>query len=224
MKTLFYISSALSPSYGHFTFEERYSQTLQTIDSIRRKVPDSKILLADVSVKKFPDEKKEEIKKLVDYYIDLSEHSELMKLSVSQLKSHSETLMSMIVFKWIIDNLNDSECDRIFKITGRIILDDLFDIDEYVNLYGKYVFKKSVSTWMKVPYNNIDRLYDTRLYSLCSSLKNTHLQVLQNLWNDLRYVDLEHAIYGSIPKELVVEFERVHCKGRLASSGEWVVD
>ena len=50
MKTIFIVTSCLIPAIGVFSKEERLKQTLETIDSIREKSPESTIILSDVSI------------------------------------------------------------------------------------------------------------------------------------------------------------------------------
>jgi len=225
MKPLFLITSALNPSYGVFSLSDRVEQTKGTIKSIRDKVPEADIFLVDVSVNVLPDEIREEMKSMVHHYMDLSHHQGMVDLSLSQAKSQSEALMTLL-FLDTIQRHDDifKKYDRIFKITGRLQLDDDFDLTKYENLHGKYVFKKRVESWMQPPYGNATHLYDTRLHSWCSSLTESHKENLIRMFEYLQYVDLEHAMFAVIPQDLVVEFDRVHCKGQVASTGEWRFD
>lgn len=224
MKPLFLITSALNPSYGVFSLDERYEQTKNTIKSIRHKVPDAHIFLVDVSVKGLPKDIQSDVISLVDYFMDLSEHPDMVQLSLGQAKSQSESLMTLIFLDTLKSNEVFKQYDRIFKITGRLELDDGFDINAYEGLNGKYVFKKRVNTWMNPPYKNATHLYDTRLHSYCSSLIDYHMDALKRMFEYLPYVDLEHGMFAVIDNDKIVEFERVHCKGRVASSGEWRYD
>lgn len=224
MKSLFFVSSAISPSYGVFTREQRYNQTIQTISSIRKRAPESHIILVDVSVNEFPQQEKDLLRNSVEYFIDLSNHQQLIELSKNRKQSRAETLLTLITFQTFQENPIFKQYDRVFKITGRLQLDVNFDLKSYEDKQGKYVFAKRIPTWMSFPFNNIDHLYITRLYSLCSSLIPTHCEVLKKMWTYLDYVDFEHAMFASVPSELVIEFDRVHCVGHIASSGELSYD
>ena len=109
--------------------------------------------------------------------------------------------------------------DRIFKITGRYKLSDSFDITEYENpdLVGKYVFKKRVKSWM----NRDLSLVDTRLWSMCSSLLEETQDILPKVLNIVLEgnFDLEHAYFQTINLEHLVEFDKVHLEGQIASDG-----
>ena len=114
--------------------------------------------------------------------------------------------------------------DRIFKITGRLQLDDGFDINHYDGLNGKYVFKERIPTWMSEPIHGATHVFDTRLWSMCTSLIDTHKQALEKVFPLLGPIDLEHAYFAVLDKEKVVEFDRVYCRGQVASTGEWKFD
>lgn len=224
MKPLFLITSALNPSYGVFSLQERLEQTKGTIKSIRDIVPEADIFLVDVSVNKLPDEIKAQIVPTVNYYMDLSDNETMRQLSLGQAKSQSESYLTLCFLDALkVNNLVD-KYDRIFKITGRMELYEGFDIASYDNLKGKYVFQKRVATWMSTPYKECTHLYNTRLYSFCSSLVDTHIEILSGIFDYLNHVDLEHAMFARVPNELVVEFDKVYSKGPEASTGKWNYD
>lgn len=224
MKPLFLITSALNPSYGVFSLQERLEQTQGTIKSIRQHVPEADVFLVDVSVNKLPDEVKAQILPTVNYYMDLSDNETMKQLSLAQAKSQSEAYMTLCFLDALKANNLAEKYDRIFKITGRMELYEGFDISSYDNLKGKYVFQKRVATWMSTPYKECTHLYNTRLYSFCSSLLDTHIQTLSGIFEYLNYVDLEHAMFARVPSELVVEFDKVYSKGPEASTGKWNYD
>ena len=224
MKSIFIITSCLIPAIGVFSPEERLKQTLETVDSIRKKSPNSIIILSDVSIESLSD-KYHDLMSKVDLFLDLSKHDLLSQLTKNGMKSQGECAMMHVVLDYLQQNIQLLEgVDRIFKITGRIQLDDDFSLDEYTGLNGKYVFKKRVPTWMNEPIHGATHIFDTRLWSLCTTLIGTHLEVLQKVILLLGPIDLEHAYFATVDKELVKEFDRVHCKGQVASTGEWKFD
>lgn len=223
MKSLFLITSALSPSYGLFSSFDRYEQTKGTIKSIRKYAPEAHIFLVDVSVNPFDENLKDEIISSVNYFMDVTNHTDMLHLSKAQAKSHSETLMTLL-FLQAINKEEFKIYDRIFKITGRMELHEGFELKPYENLNGKYVFQKKVPTWMNPIYNNCTHLYNTRLYSFCSSLIDTHTKNLKSIFDYLGHVDLEHAMFAIIQQDYIVEFDKVYSKGMEASTGKWNYD
>jgi hypothetical protein len=97
-------------------------------------------------------------------------------------------------------------------------------MSQYDGLTGKYVFKKRIPTWMETPILGATHVFDTRLWSMCSTLIDTHMDALGKVFPMLGPLDLEHAYFAVLDKEKVVEFDKVHCRGQVASTGEWKFD
>jgi hypothetical protein len=224
MKSIFIITSCLIPAIGVFSPEERLKQTLETVDSIRKKSPESFIILSDVSIEPLT-EKYEELVSKADLFLNLSGVDFLLHFTKNGMKSQGECAMMHVVLDYLQQNSNLLEgVDRIFKITGRLQLDDGFDISQYDGLNGKYVFKKRIPTWMSEPIHGATHVFDTRLWSMCTSLIETHRLALEKVFPLLGPIDLEHAYFAVLDKEKVVEFDKVHCRGQVASTGEWKFD
>ena len=224
MKTIFIVTSCLIPAIGVFSPEERLKQTLETVESIRQKSPGSFILLSDVSIQPLNDNYSELISK-VDLFLNLSGVDFLLHFTKNGMKSQGECAMTHVVLDYLQQNPEMLEgVDRIFKITGRLQLDDGFNLDDYKGLIDKYVFKKRIPTWMPTPIHGATDVFDTRLWSMSTSLINTHTEVLEKVFPLLGPLDLEHAYFTIIDKQKVVEFEKVHCRGQVASTGEWKFD
>jgi hypothetical protein len=225
MKNLFIITSCLFPKIGTPILpNERFEKTIESIESVRKKDPTAYIVLSDVSINPTTNEYKQTLVDLVDYYHDLSVYQKIKALSELGLKSASESCLmieTLDILKWTgkID-----EMDRIFKLSGRIVLSPEFDINFYNDKQGKYVFKKKEESWRKDQYTHY---LDTRLYSFCSSLYETHRQILQNSLSQIlnRGLDIEHTFALQIPQDKLIEVDRVFCQGQPAElNGEWKYD
>jgi hypothetical protein len=112
---------------------------------------------------------------------------------------------------------------RIFKFSARSILHDSFDIKEYDNLFGKYVFKTKIPSWLPPDKQaqTTDHLFITRMYSMCPSLINDYLQTLVKCYNSVNEtgIDTEHAHHQHIDKKYLIEFDKLHCEGIMAGTG-----
>lgn len=224
-KNLFIVTSALKPTIGKFKFDERFEQTINTLKSIRNKVPDAIIILADVSVYSNTEEEISEIQKYNVLHFNLSNEPTVKELSEKGMKSQAETVLLFNVMVALKRDPNLQKIlysvKRIFKMTGRGELEDDFDITDYDNLFGKYVFKKRIPSWMS---NGPSDLLVTRLFSFCPSLLDNYISVLQQNFPLLSSMDTEHAHFVNIPKPYLVEFEKVHMKCMVASTGVWHYD
>lgn len=227
-RNLFIVTSALHANIGIVNDEDRYKQTIQTLQNLREKVPNAIVIFSDGSSRQVEDEKFKEIAKYVNGIAPWTFDPDVFAMASSGRKSEAEIIM---LFKMLVSLKQNPDLmkmmhsvKRIFKYSARSLLDDDFDINEYDNLYGKYVFKKALPSWMpeERKRNITDHLYITRMYSFCPSLIDNYMQTLQLILNNViqHGIDTEHSHYLCLDKRHVVEFDRVKCSGIVAGSGE----
>ena len=226
-KILFIVTSALNSKVGVVNSTQRLQQTVETLINLKQKVPEATILLVDGS----PDPVPEETKKIISQHcqcIWFGEHPEINSMSSIGRQSEAELLLlfnTFILFKRVPEFMSFLHgVKRIFKFSARSFLEDDFDINEYDNLFGKYVFKKSLPSWMppERKKNITDHLYITRMYSFCPSLLDNYLQQIQPMLNNVMQhrIDFEHAHYLCLDKTHIVEFDRIKCSGIVSVSGQ----
>lgn len=141
MSDLVLITSWIAPSpdayflYGYqrvnktiFTKQQRFDQTKKTIESIKKYIPNSKIIIIDGSLSE--DDKK--------YFIENTDHVLDIRTLQSESKAECEGYQVIEVLKYILDN--NLQFDRFFKISGRYWLTEEFNINLYLNtvkpIYG----------------------------------------------------------------------------------------
>ena len=218
-KNLFIVTSALKPSVGAFTDEQRFSQTIATLKSLRKVVPDAIIIFSDVSIRTVSSLEKESIAGLCDAYIDLSEQPDVKLLSQNSQKSMAENVLMFFTLHTLKQNNLLKNVKRIFKFSARSELEESFDISEYDNLFGKYVFKTRIPTWRE--QKEPSHLLITRMWSMCPSLVDDYLGVIQkNIFLCEQGLDTEHAHFVNISQKYLIEFDKIHCWGWLAGNGQ----
>jgi hypothetical protein len=226
-KNLFIVTSALHANIGVVTMQDRLEQTIETLKNLKQKVPESTVLFVDGS----PYNIDENVKKKITEYCQalwFYNHPDVYAMASSGRKSEAEIIMlfnTLLMFKQNKDLMKFlHSTKRIFKYSARTVLEDDFNLKEYDNLFGKYVFKKSIPSWMSSDrkINITDHLYITRMYSFCPSLLDNYLQTLQPILNNVitHGIDTEHSHYLCLDKRNVVEFDRIKCAGIVAGSGE----
>jgi hypothetical protein len=222
-KNLFIVTSALQANIGVVNEQERMLQTIETLENLKKKVPDAMVLFVDGSPHNIDDGVK---KKISEYCqaIWFNQHPDVYAMASSGRKSEAEIIMLFNTLVKIKQSKSIHEIKRIFKFSARTILEDDFDINEYDGLYGKYVFKKSIPSWMSPERKSriTDHLLITRMYSFCPSLLDNYLQTLQPILNNViqHDIDTEHSHYLCLDKRYVIEFDRLKCAGVVAGSGE----
>lgn len=216
MSNIFIITSCLNAKVGVIDHETRYSQTLNTIKSIRDKVKDSIIVFVDSSPIPVSDEKMKAIRALCDYSVALFNHSIALEMGEKGLKTPGEAY-NMIVAIDIIRSFNPKDIKRIFKITGRAELTDDFHIEDYDNLLGKFVFKTRNKSWMSPALE----LVDTRLWSFDFADIEDVAKMMSNIYNDYFTTgwDMEHLIFKMVPKDKLVEKDVIGLKCQVSYDG-----
>lgn len=223
------------PTIGVLNFEDRYKQTIETFISIREKTKDSIILFSDSSVHKLDAEKIENIKSKVDIFLDFNNNEQAQQinqsrnLSESAIKSLGENfllLQSILHLKSLYDFKNLE--GRMFKFGGRCSFRDSFDLKDYDNTFGKFVFKKRVDSWMP---ENVQKTYgsthilETRLYSWCFSLVDDYIRVIYKNFELMNIgFDTEHAHFLNIPSDKLLEFDNIWVEGQGALHGKYQKD
>ncbi len=222
---LFLVTSALDTGIGVINPADRLEQTIETLKNLKEKVPDASIILVDGS----PNQIRDSVKQKISEYSKAIfwNDPDIFAMASSGRKSEAEIIM---VFKTLLLFKQNPQLmkffhsvKRIFKYSARSVLTDDFDITKYDNLYGRYVFKKAIPSWMdeQRKTNITDHLYITRFYSLCPSLLDNYLQTLQPILNNViqHGIDTEHSHYLCLDRRLVTEFETLGVEGIMGGTG-----
>lgn len=224
-RQLFIVTSALNPNMGILNREERMQQTIEGLESLRNKCPDAIVLLADGSPEKVEEEKIRSLSHLVNFVADFSNDSDITQFASRGMKSQAENVLLLKTTMLLKQDASMmrlmQSVSRVYKFSGRTILNDGFDSSEH-NHFGKYVFKKRMPTWLSGERAEIfTDLLITRLFSFCPSLIDDYMIMCRRnigVINDAG-VDTEHAHFFNMKPELLVELDQIHCQGVMASTG-----
>jgi hypothetical protein len=112
-----------------YTHEERFEQTKRTIESVKQKIPNLKILIVECSNLSFDQE--EYLKKNTDYFLNLYNNEKIRKNTSSVSKSLGEGTMTLCALQYLLDN--NIGFNNLIKISGRYWLSDKFDYNKFNN-------------------------------------------------------------------------------------------
>ena len=224
-RQLFIVTSALNPNMGILNRDERMQQTIEGLESLRNKCPDAIVLLADGSPEKVEEEKIRSLSHLVNFVADFSNDSDITQFASRGMKSQAENVLLLKTTMLLKQDASMmrlmQSVSRVYKFSGRTILNDGFDSSEH-NHFGKYVFKKRMPTWLSGERaETFTDLLITRLFSFCPSLIDDYMIMCRRnigVINDAG-VDTEHAHFFNMKPELLVELDQIHCQGVMASTG-----
>lgn len=220
-KNLFLVTSAIKPLNSRFyNDEQRFQQTVDTLKCIREKAPEAIIIVTEASYRTLSIDERVTIQKLCDGFLDLSNQEEVSHFSGQKMQSWAESALLFHTLLILKQQPFMREVKRIFKVSGRTLLDKAFNLEEYEGMFGKYVFKKRIPTWMPQVVHGATDLLITRMFSFCPSLIDNYLEVTRRNFPLFQFMDFEHAHFVNIPKKYLVEFDKIHCSGWLSGNGQ----
>jgi hypothetical protein len=229
-KFLFLVGSAINhfkeEDLSEFNSQQRFEQTLETIQSIKDKVPDSYILIYEASETVIKEEYRDSLIRNSDLYLEFGNDPYIYNLyqnahtdpnKFTYIKSMLECRCLELTLNYMSTHNVFNDATRVFKISGRYKLNDYFDINDYKSRFftNKYVMKYYD---YEERFVNIDNLYSTLygckgsivtgLWSFDRFLFNDIFSVLQKSFEYMERaiqltagVDIEHSFYHFIKRD-----------------------
>jgi hypothetical protein len=241
MKTTFIVTSAIHTRFGVYDYNQRLAQTLDTIKCLRDRVPDCKIVINEVSGSGYTPETENALMDAVDVFLDFTKNSDVQYIySTPQFYNNWDivkNLTELTTFPQSLKTLWDAgeiqDQDRIFKMSGRYLLNEKFDLSMYEQdeIKDKVVIGKSVPSQFPYAVVGMSMQYMCRLLSWPVA---RHLDMIKyydigrnymiNRMAMGGYADIEHCLYHGIPREIVHELDEVGVYGNIAPNGAPIVN
>ena len=155
------------PNRSVFSVEERYKQTLHTIETIYKYIPNSEILFCECSDLSNYSYMEEDIKNKCTFYYNFYTNNNILKNVQSPYKGLGETSIMLESIK-ILKNKNYK---YLFKISGRYYLNDQFKYEDYNNNYNIFSYwdnsiESYCTIFYKINFNDIFLLENILLESM----------------------------------------------------------
>lgn len=239
MKFLFLVGSALKhfqeDKFSAYDEEQRFNQTLDTIECIRKKVSESYVVLFECSSRPIDEKQKDILKKKVDLFLEFCDEP-VIKQIYENLEKKPELITygkSLLETRGLLNALYTiqkhnlfSDSQRVFKLTGRYLLNDNFDIQDYQSkfLEGKYIVKRYEYLSQEAENydeKELDNVYTylygakgmmiTGLWSFDRVLFNEAVEALEKAFKYMERMiqytagtDVEHSLYRFINKNNII--------------------
>jgi len=239
------VTSAVHTNYGIYNTQERIQQTLETVISAKKYIPNPVIILIDNSTVAVQQDNSAAFNALVDsvdYYIDNSDDLDIQYFhkNVTNYDIGKNAMECLGMYKSLQYIMSDADimnkvtaASRIFKLSGRYQVTENFDIAKFdnTNTQDKYVFKVRSASWIPAADTGVDHLLQTRLWSFTPGLLvdtiNLFKQIIDNMFatfNQQKYIDIEHSMAKFVPKDKLVELSVVGLAGNIAPNGALIED
>ena len=184
-----------------FSPEERISQTLRTISTIRDKVPQAKIILVELG--NLP---QDHFKMVVDHYLFLGKKFKVRHAVKSKHKGLGEAIGLLFALR------NIKQLSGIcFKISGRYFLNDKFNIDDWQQ--GKFCCKV------------YSQQMSTRLYSVVGTESSEWVHALKkSIYKLWKGHSIEEVLYNNIAPATIHPIETLGISGFIAPDGVYITE
>lgn len=227
----FLITCALNTPYGVFSSEQRQQQIAQTVDSIKKSVENSKIIILEGSPSKINDQQEKFLSGISDKLFVFSDDVHLQQC---YRRWNNEPIHKNIgetyCLSQALKSLTFDEDDIIVKLSGRYCLSNDFDLNfvkNKITLAGPYE-----SVWPKdmceIPFWYVSRYVcwgGENRDLMRSAYLDMHNVILDHVGHG-KYTDVEHCLYHCIPDILIekIPHGNLRIEGQLAATGEVIKD
>jgi hypothetical protein len=229
-----FITSAINAKFSLYDPTERLEQTLETIASVRERIPNAIICLTDCSQPGISDEVKAQLTQNVDHFMDFSGDENVVWIHDNiEIQDVVKNLTELAVVHSFFETAQQEGwfdgCERIFKVSGRYTLTDTFNTADYENdiVGDKYVVSKRMLSQFVPGVTGVDQQHMLRVYSFGANRIGEFILLLEDMTEHMQdrvnaggYIDIEHLWYKFLPKADVVEFDRTGVKGLVAPNGQ----
>jgi hypothetical protein len=232
IKHCFVVTSAINSKFGVYKPEERLQQTLDTVTSIKSRIPDAKIVIMEVTGYPMTPEQEKTLRGACDVFLDFTHDQEVVDLYQSDNWDIVKNGTEIMCFGRALAIMNNENIfkniDRIHKMSGRYQLNDMFDpltYEDSDNL-DKIIIGPKVQSQFPVQVTDQPWQYMARLWSWPASMTTDIIDVYSKSLVFFAerldaggYVDIEHVLARFLPVEHVREIQNTGVEGNIAPNG-----
>jgi hypothetical protein len=162
-----------------YTPLERFNDTLKTIESVRKYIPNSFIILFDNSI--FTPKEYSTINENVNLFINITDDKVITEYTNKTMsKMYGELCQTTSTIYYLEENLKNLKIKHFFKLSGRYTINESFNYDNYDNDYN--IFKKNI--------NVTDRKYFyTSFYKISRKNYLEYCKILKELFDEVKICD-----------------------------------
>ena len=180
-----------------YTPEERFNQTLETINSIKEFIPNVFIVLFDNSKLDSNNYMYIMLKQRVDLFINILNNKELNYYTdVYQYKAFGDIAQQIEFYNLFLKFTELNKIKYFFKISGRYIINKKFNYSLYDN--NKNIFKKNIHILDK-------EYYYTSFFKLDKSILNEYFIKLKNLLDNKDKYENKYSDCEVILPNLIID-------------------
>lgn len=227
---LFVVSSAIHANWGVYNKEERLAQTIGTCRSIRERVPNCDIVVLDGGTKNLDQDEQNQIKDHIDTFYSFADADNVKQIQSVQNWDIVKNMIEIMIFGSFYDGAKDklrSKYKRIFKMSGRYVLNEDFDLEKHMSAKEKILVRGPYTSQFNAQITGgVTLQYMSRLWSFDASLIDYIAEVYKEMFKHMQrrlqeggYIDIEHMMYHHLRSDLVETISKIGIQGNIAPNG-----
>jgi hypothetical protein len=213
-----------------YTPEERLAQTVITLQNIRFRVPDAKIIVMECAGTALTEAQSNTLEQNCDLLLDFSRDPDVLAIYQSDnwdvVKNSTEIMCFARALRMCQDDGDFAGLDRIHKMSGRYVLNDEFSLGVYEEYPNRIIIGPKNKSQFPYQVTGIELQYMARLWSWPASQTERVIQVYNDSLAYIGqrvsqggYADIEHVLYKFLPTDLVQELPVLGVEGFIAPNG-----
>lgn len=226
----FVVTSAVNSKFGVYSAAARMQQTITTLQNVRARVPDCKIVVMECAGTPLTDAQSSLIEENCDLLLDFSRDPDVQAIYQSEnwdvVKNSTEIMCFGRALRMCQDDGDFAGLDRIHKMSGRYVLNDEFNLDVYEQHPDRIIIGPKHRSQFPFEMTGIELQYMARLWSWPADQTERIIQVYTDSLNYIGqrvsqggYADIEHVLYKFLPEDLVTELAVLGVEGSIAPNG-----
>lgn len=226
----FVVTSAVNSKFGVYSPEERLAQTVITLQNIRFRVPDAKIIVMECAGTPITESQSNVLENNSDLLLDFSRDPDVHAIYQSDnwdvVKNSTEIMCFGRTLRMCQDDGDFAGYNRIHKMSGRYVLNDDFDLAVYEQHADRIIIGPKHKSQFPYQLTGIELQYMARLWSWPADQTDTVIKVYEDSLayigervSNSGYADIEHVLYKFLPESLVTEIPLLGVEGFIAPNG-----
>jgi hypothetical protein len=230
IKHCFIVTSAINSKFGIYNADERLAQTVITLQNIRFKIPNAKIIVMECAGTPITEAQSNILENNSDLLLDFSNDADVHAIYQSDnwdvVKNSTEIMCFGRTLRMCRDDGDFLGFDRIHKMSGRYVLNDDFDLSIYEQYPSNIIIGPKHKSQFSYQLTGIELQYMARLWSWPQEHLDTVIKVYEDSLAYIGervsqggYADIEHVLYKFLPPPLVKEIPLLGVEGFIAPNG-----
>jgi len=216
--------------------QQRLEQTIETCKSIKERC-DADIILLDGGQESPTVEEKKLLSRYIYRFYDFTQEDTVKQIQKVENWDVVKNMIEIVMFGSFFDlmtteNIKLPHYDRIFKMSGRYVLNDNFNYEEHMNATDKILIRGPyTSQFNSTITGGVTMQYMSRLWSFDA----IHLEYIRDTYSDMfnhmqkrlnsgGYIDIEHLLFHHLHHTLIINPKKIGVQGNIAPNGGEISD